>query len=165
MSFLEAYFIIKKLMNWIILFTQILVPKGFGTDIKSYMIPTATPLGSGDQLHVQIPPITYTASSQPSSEPSSPRKLIHTHLSDRSRPRMVDQNYGKFTTQPRFELYMCLMHVMVDMWLEIGRSKPIVFWVTRYRLEACEIWGVKTAQKSVSSVENFKLLRFGVYCI
>ena len=95
-----------------IFFTQILVPKGFGTDIKSYMIPTATPLGSGDQLHVQIPPITYTASSQPSSEPSSPRKLIHTHLSDRSRPRMVDQNYGKFTTQPRFELYMCLMHVM-----------------------------------------------------
>eukprot|EP00105_Crassostrea_gigas_P002518 XP_011415078.1 PREDICTED: CAD protein isoform X1 [Crassostrea gigas] len=86
---------------------EILVPKGFGSDIKSYVLQTAAPLGSGDQLHVQIPPISFTGSSQPSSEPSSPRKLIHTHLSDRSRPRLVDQSYALHdfpeTTKPEPE--------------------------------------------------------------
>ncbi|XP_048748281.2 CAD protein-like isoform X2 [Ostrea edulis] len=72
---------------------EILVPKGFGSDIKSYILQSSAPIGSGDQLQVQIPPISYSTTSQPSSEPTSPRKGTLSLLSDRSRPRMMDQSY------------------------------------------------------------------------
>ncbi|XP_056008763.1 CAD protein-like isoform X3 [Ostrea edulis] len=73
---------------------EILVPKGFGSDIKSYILQSSAPIGSGDQLQVQIPPISYSTTSQPSSEPTSPRKGTLSLLSDRSRPRMMDQSYA-----------------------------------------------------------------------
>ncbi|XP_061197574.1 CAD protein-like isoform X1 [Saccostrea echinata] len=73
---------------------EVLVPKGFGLDIRSYTLQSSVPAGSGDQLQVQIPPISYNVSSQPSSEPSSPRKLTQSQLSDRPRPRAMEPGYA-----------------------------------------------------------------------
>lgn len=71
---------------------------GFGCDIKSYKhFPSQV---QSDQLQVQIPPGTYVGSSAPSSEPSSPRKILQGASYDRltNKPVKVESytSYGKF---------------------------------------------------------------------
>ncbi|XP_076085937.1 multifunctional protein CAD-like [Mytilus galloprovincialis] len=60
---------------------EVVLNPGFGCDIKSYKhFPSQV---QSDQLQVQIPHGTYVGSSAPSSEPSSPRKILQGASYDR----------------------------------------------------------------------------------
>ncbi|KAJ8319882.1 hypothetical protein KUTeg_001469 [Tegillarca granosa] len=86
---------------------EVLVKPGFGVDVKSYA-PQSVRQTSSDQLQVQIP-ITQYSNSQPSSEPSSPRKTVPSVAFHPKVSRNIDpyQSYGKLTYRFLTIFYTC----------------------------------------------------------